>query len=97
MAKLETPGELSVVYSNAVQFHTSISDFSMLFGLSQPPLDPKTKVVEIIPQIRVILSPTHFKEFVRIATKQLEGYEVAHGKIPTPEAKPTRKKKQTKK
>ena len=96
MEKPEAKEELPVVYSNAVHFHTSRNDFSMLFGLTQPPLDPKEKVMVIVPQIRVILSPIHFKEFISVAARQLESYEAAHGEIPTPKTRPAPKKKRTK-
>lgn len=84
---------IPVLYSNSMQFHVSLHDFSMLFGIMDPISNvgskerggPKKKVAKSVlvqPLARVVMSPTHFKRFVEISTQMLENYEASHGKIP---------------
>jgi hypothetical protein len=82
----ENPETVPIMYSNVVRFFYNIFDFSMVFGISEPSLNPPEEdgkaTLTISAYNRVIMSPPHFKKFVRVATSLLEKYEKEHGPIP---------------
>ncbi len=87
--------EIDSIYSNSVKFFWSTDDFTMMFGLLMPDLNAedyeeskkedsvKSGWVRI--QNKVIMSPTHFKRFAKIANTMVKDYEKKHGTIPTKE------------
>jgi hypothetical protein len=72
------------VYSNQTAFGSSAFDFSMTFG-ELVEVDSEKKRVTVEQQVRVTMSPLHFKIFVATCYTQLKGYEESFGPIHVPE------------
>lgn len=69
----------------------------MVFGISEPPLNPPVKGesagVVVRAYTRIVMSPSHFRRFIEVGTDLLKKYETAHGKIPTEETKKKKSRK----
>lgn len=83
---MDSPNELPVFYTNAVNIRVSLFDILMECGKMYPKADEKTNDIkpEFIHEFSIFMSPQHFKELVIMFNKQLETYEKKFGKINEP-------------
>jgi len=71
------------VYSNQSAFGSTAFDFNITFG-EFVGANPATKEVTVEQQVRVVMSPLHFKIFVATCIQQLKLFEENLGPIPVP-------------
>lgn len=77
--KLQIPDEIAGgQYSNLQIVAASETEFILDFGFVQPQ-EPKGKV-----HSRVILSPRHAKQLMRMLAERIRGHEQRFGEIPMP-------------
>jgi Protein of unknown function (DUF3467) len=71
------------VYSNQTNFGSSAFDFNMTFG-EIVDVDQEARHVTVDQQVRVVMSPLHFKIFAATCVQTLKLYEANFGPIPVP-------------
>jgi len=84
----EEEPSLPVLYTNISRITYGLYDFSILMGVTEPPINPpkegeKGDVVRVQSVGRVVMSPPHFKKFLEVGQKMLDGYEKQYGEIST--------------
>jgi hypothetical protein len=72
------------VYANQTQFGSTAFDFTMTFG-EITDVSPDGSHVTVEHQVKVTMSPLHFKIFVLTAAQNVKVYEDKFGKINLPE------------
>lgn len=80
--------QLPLFYCNSIRSTFGLFDFQVMFGTAMvdnlTPKDSENPETVLKPQCVTHFSPEHFKQMVRIFTKQLEEYEERFGTIIAP-------------
>lgn len=82
----EEQPSLPVLYTNIVRITYNLYDFSILMGVSEPSVNPppggkKAQALRVQAVARVVMSPPHFKKFLEVGARMLEGYEKEYGEV----------------
>jgi hypothetical protein len=75
-------------YANQTQLSSTAFDFAMVFG-EIVDVSPDASHVKIEQQVKVVMSPLHFRLFVAHCAIQIRNYEERFGKIPIPSGNET--------
>ena len=75
--------KVALYYSNSMNIVSSINDFIFEFGVSIPNYDYDTKEInsKYAPNVKIAMSPQHFKSFAQIVNTQMKKYEEQFGEI----------------